>query len=142
MTPMVELVQTRPADGLFYFASGIDVRSIYPGPKPLDPMRKFLMNVAVSWWHAGWCENATSGHYHPEQLFDVVVGMVEARGYARDEALIKSTESATIYCTELRDMARSRIIVACRGFSSTWMGLRYALSTSYVSRGYGSLPPH
>ena len=68
-------------------------------------MRKFLTNLAVLWWHAGWGENTTSDQYHPEYLFDVAVGMGKTRNSPRDDALIKSTADATIYINDLRNMA-------------------------------------
>jgi hypothetical protein len=68
-------------------------------------MRKFFRDVAVFWWHTGSGEDATTEDYHPDYLFDVVVGMGKAREGPRDEALIKSTESATIYINVLKDLA-------------------------------------
>lgn len=106
ISAMVESTQTTRAHGFRYFLVGSRVKNIYAGPKPLDPMRKFLTDFAVFWWYAGWGENITSEHYHPEYLFDVVVGIGKARGYPQDEALMKSTENATIDCTELRNLVK------------------------------------
>lgn len=108
MSAMVESAQTRRADGLCHFAPLHVIKSVYAGTKPLDPMRKFLTNVALMWWHADWPKNATSEEYHHEYLFDVVVAMGEDRVCMLDTAAIRHAENAASYCEELRRRAKKQ----------------------------------
>lgn len=51
-----------------YCATGSVGWNIYAGTKRLDPMKKFLTNMALLLWHEGWVQNATIEYYHPEYL--------------------------------------------------------------------------
>jgi hypothetical protein len=55
-------------------------------------MREFLTNLAVRYWYPGWGEKTASSNYHPEYLYDVVMGMGKARGYLRVELTFDATD--------------------------------------------------